>query len=238
LLTSALATCSAGTVKGYSERALATPRKPGSGRAVCRGEHAMTDCGDRLANVLHDAVPEPPRALDPAALRATLAHHASRKRVLAPALAAAVVAVVVTGVPLAAHQLAAHQRPSLQGPAVPSPPGGFTASEFLMAAPPQKVVGPATFPRSTCTSEQISATAATRRTGGGVLGVIRLVGAVVSHRYGVAERCTLPIARGPVALIAPDGQHPDGAAVARRPDQPARQPAPRHSPQQRQRAAP
>jgi hypothetical protein len=61
-------------------------------------------------------------------------------------------------------------------------------------------------PRATCTPQQISATAATRRTDGGVLGVIRLVGAVVSHRYGLAQRCTLPIARGPSALIGTDGR--------------------------------
>jgi hypothetical protein len=60
--------------------------------------------------------------------------------------------------------------------------------------------------RATCTPRQISAAAATRRTDGGVLGVIRLVGAVVSRRDGLAERCTLPITRGPSALIGPDGR--------------------------------
>jgi hypothetical protein len=47
---------------------------------------------------------------------------------------------------------------------------------------------------------------ATRRTSGGVLGVIRLVGAVISHQAGLAERCTLPIMRGPTALTGPDGR--------------------------------
>jgi hypothetical protein len=61
-------------------------------------------------------------------------------------------------------------------------------------------------PRATCTPRQISATAVTRRTDGGVLGVMHLVGAVVSHRDGLAERCTLPIARGPSALISADGR--------------------------------
>jgi len=61
-------------------------------------------------------------------------------------------------------------------------------------------------PRATCTLGQISATAATRRTDGGVLGVIRLVGAVVDHQDGVAERCALPIARGPSALIGANGR--------------------------------
>ncbi len=36
--------------------------------------------------------------------------------------------------------------------------------------------------------------------------MIRLVGAVVKHWHGVAERCTLPITRGPSALIGPDGR--------------------------------
>jgi hypothetical protein len=166
----------------------------------------MTDLGDRLARVLHDAVPEPPHELDPAALRATPAHRERRNRVLAPALAAAAVVAVAIGVPLAARQLPARQQHGLQGPTVPSPPAGFTASEFRMAPPPQLVIGGLTMPRATCTSQQIRATAATRRTGGGVLGVIRLVGAVVSHRDGEAERCTLPIARGPSALIGTDGQ--------------------------------
>jgi hypothetical protein len=166
----------------------------------------MTDDSDRLARVLHDAVPEPPHELDPAAIRASPAWHERRKRLLAPALAAAAVAAVAVGVPIAVHQLAAHQRHGPQGPAVPSPPAGFTAKEFRMAPPPQEVVGGAPFPRATCTPRQITATAATRRTDGGVLGVIRLVGAVVSHRDGVAERCTLPVARGPSALIGTDGR--------------------------------
>ena len=101
----------------------------------------MTDCGDRLARVLRDAVPEPPHDLDPAALRAAPEHRERRKRVLAPALAAAAVAAVAIGVPLAVHQLAAHQRFGAQGPAVPSPPARFTAKEFRMAPPPQEVVG-------------------------------------------------------------------------------------------------
>jgi hypothetical protein len=167
----------------------------------------MTDFGDRLARVLVDAVPEPPNEVDPSAIRAEATPHGHRKRVLAPALAAAVVAAVAIGVPLAAHQLATRQRPGPGRLAVPSPPAGFTASEFRMASPfGVEAIGPASMPRATCTPRQISATAATRRTGGGVLGVIRLVGAVVSHRYGFAERCTLPIARGPSALIGTDGR--------------------------------
>jgi hypothetical protein len=166
----------------------------------------MTDFGDRVARMLHDVVPEPPHELDPSAIRAGATQHGHLKRLLAPALAAAAVAAVAIGVPLAGHQLATHVQPGPQGPAVPAPPAGFTAREFRMAAPPQLVIGGASLPRATCTPQQISATAATRRTGGGVLGVIRLVGAVVSHRDGLAERCTLPIARGPSALIGTHGR--------------------------------
>jgi hypothetical protein len=167
----------------------------------------MNDLGDRLARVLHDAVPEPPHELDPAAIRSIPAHGERRKRLLAAALAAAAVAAVAIGVSLAGHQLAAHPQPGTRGPAVPPPPDKFSAREFRMAPPPQLVIGGITFRRATCMPQQIRATAATRRTGGGVLGVIRFIGAVVSHRDGVAERCTLPIARGPSALIAADGRH-------------------------------
>jgi hypothetical protein len=167
----------------------------------------MTDLGDRLARLLHDAVPEPPHELDPSAIRASAAPHGRRKRLLAPALAAAAVAAVAIGVPLAGHQLATQQPSGPRRAAVPSPPAVFTANEFRMASPfGMDVVGGVALPRATCTPRQISATAATRRTDAGVLGVIRLVGAVVSHRYGVAERCTLPVARGPSALIGTHGR--------------------------------
>jgi hypothetical protein len=166
----------------------------------------MTDIGDRLARVLQDAVPEPSHELDPAAIRSGITGHGPRKRLLAPALAAAAVAAVAIGISLAAHQLATQQRPGPGRVAVPSPPARFTANEFRMAPAPQEVIGPMALPRATCTPRQIRAIAATRRTDGGVLGVIRLVGAVVSHKYGFGERCTLPIARGPSALIGPHGQ--------------------------------
>src|SRR5260221_7405289 len=133
----------------------------------------MTDLGDRLARVLRDAVPEPPHELDPGAIRAGAAQHERRKRLLAPALAAAAVAAVAIGVPLTAHQLGMHQPSGPRGPAVPSRPAAFTASEFRMAAPPQLVVGPAPMLRATCTPRQISATVATQRTDGGVLGGVR-----------------------------------------------------------------
>jgi hypothetical protein len=167
----------------------------------------MTDLGDRLAQMLHDAVPEPPHELDPTAIRATPVRRERRKRVLAAALAAAAVAAVAIGVSLAGHQLARHQQPGVHGPAVPPPaPGNFSAREFRMAPPPQYFTGGLIIPRATCTPQQIRATAATRRTDGGVLGVIHFIGAIVSHRNGVAERCTLPISRGPSALIGADGR--------------------------------
>jgi len=167
----------------------------------------MTDIEDRLARVLRDAVPEPRHELDLSAIRASATRRGHRKRVLAPALAAAAVAAVAIGVPLGMHQLAERQQPGLQLQAVPSPPVGFTANEFRMASPfGVEAQGGLPRQRATCAPRQISAIAATRRTDGGVLGVIRLVGAVVGHRYGFAERCSLPIARGPSALIGTDGQ--------------------------------
>jgi hypothetical protein len=165
----------------------------------------MNDLGDRLARVLNEAVPEPPVELDPAAIRATPAHRERRKRRLAAALAAAAVAAVAIGVSLAGHQLTAHQQSGRHGPAVPPAPNKFSAREFRMAPPPQYPSGGLVLPRATCTPQQIRATAATRRTDGGVLGVIHVIGAVVSHRDGVAERCTLPIG-GPSALIGADGR--------------------------------
>ena len=172
----------------------------------------MTDFGDRLARVLHDAVPAPPHELEPSAIRASASRHGRRKHLLAPAVAAVAVAAVAIGVPLAVHQLGAQPRRSSAhraAPAsrpVPSPPARFTANEFRMAPSGVIVIGGAPIRRATCTLKQISATAATRRTSGGVLGVIRLVGAVISHQAGLAERCTLPIVRGPTALTVQDGR--------------------------------
>ncbi|HEY3907569.1 MAG TPA: hypothetical protein VGM14_26935 [Streptosporangiaceae bacterium] len=172
----------------------------------------MTDFDDRLARVLHDAVPAPPHELEPSAIRASASRHERRKHRLAPAIAAVAVAAVAIGVPLAVHQLGAPQRRSSSPRAVtaprpvPSPPAGFTANEFRMAPSGVIVMGGPPVRRAACTLKQISATAATRRTGGGVLGVIRLVGAVISRQAGLAERCTLPIVRGPTALTGPDGR--------------------------------
>lgn len=166
----------------------------------------MTDRGDRLARLPQDGGPEPPRGLDPGGVGASLTRHERRKRMLAPVLAAAAVAALAIGLPLAGQRFAAQDQPGQWRSAVPSLPGGFAASEFRMAAPAQLGIGGDDVPRATCTPRQISATAATRRTDGGVLGVIRLRGAVVSRRDGVAERCTLPVPRGPSGLLGAGGR--------------------------------
>lgn len=167
----------------------------------------MTGIDDRLARVLKDAVPDPPRDLDPAALRAVSVRRVRRKRVLRPALAAVAVAAGVIGIAVAEHQAAIHHRPSPTGPAGSSRPAGYADSEYGMAlwqsAP---VVGGIALPRATCTPRQISATAVTRRTAGGVLGVIQFTGAVISDVNGSDERCALPIAQGPSALTGADGR--------------------------------
>src|SRR5262249_41977816 len=101
----------------------------------------MTNFDDRLARVLHDAVPEPPHELDSSAIRAGPTQHGHRKRLLAPPLAAAAVAAVAIGVPLARHLLAGHHQPGPGAVAVPWPPTRFTANEFRMAPPPQGNTG-------------------------------------------------------------------------------------------------
>src|SRR5258707_6834060 len=96
----------------------------------------MTDLGDRLARVLHDAVPEPPHELDPAAIRASATHRERRKRLLAPALAAAAVAAVAIGGPLPRHPLATHQPPRPPRPAPPPPPPPVPPPRVRHAPPP------------------------------------------------------------------------------------------------------
>lgn len=175
----------------------------------------MTDVDDRLSRVLHGAVPVPPRELDASAIRAGATRRLRRRRMLTPLLAAAAVAAVAIGAVLAVQLPTTSHRPQpepeharLRPFVIPAPPGGFEAAEFRMAPPAQVqlVIGPAPPPRSTCAPAQITATAATRRTAGGVLGVVRLTGAVVAHRNGVPLRCTLPVQRGPSALLAADGR--------------------------------
>lgn len=75
-----------------------------------------------------------------------------------------------------------------------------------MAPPGQFVIGAAPVPRPTCAGDQIKASAATRRTIGGVLGVVHLLGTVVMHAHGVPLRCALPVNRGPSALLAARGE--------------------------------
>jgi hypothetical protein len=167
----------------------------------------VTDFGDRLARALHDAVPAPPHELDLSAIRASATRRGRRKRLVVPALAAATMAAVTIGVPAAVHHLASPHQPGPPPLAVPPAPAGFTASEYRMAPSGVLVIGGGPpMRRATCRPRQIRAVAVTRRTDGGVLGVIRLVGAVISHRYGFAERCALPIAGGPSALIDANGR--------------------------------
>lgn len=92
---------------------------------------------------------------------------------------------------------------TVAGRTAPSPVG-FPAREFRMAAPGFVVVGGAAQPTPTCTPGQITASAATRNSVDGVLGVVHLAGGVVAHRRGLALRCRLPIRRGPSALLAAD----------------------------------
>lgn len=94
----------------------------------------------------------------------------------------------------------------IAGSRLPAPPAGSTANEFAMAPAGVLVVGGVPLPRPTCTRRQIKATAVTRRTVGGVLGVVHLVGAVVKHDHGVAVRCALPLYRGPSTLVTAGGR--------------------------------
>ena len=163
----------------------------------------MSEPDDRQAPLLENAMPEPPHDLESGISPAPRGH---RKRLLAGALAAAAVAAVAIGIPLAMYHVTTRSPLNPRGPAVHSLPAGFTASDFRLASPPGQVIGGLPMPRPICKPHEISAIAATRRTEGGVLGVLRLVGAVVRHRDGVAERCALPIARGPSALLGMDGR--------------------------------
>lgn len=90
----------------------------------------MTDLDERLAEVLRDAVPQPPHTLDGSALRAAASTRTPRWRLFAPALAAAAVAAVVVGVLLAVH----HSHRGSNQPAGPSTGGSFEARPLLMPA--------------------------------------------------------------------------------------------------------
>lgn len=61
----------------------------------------MTELDERLAEALREAVPEPPRQLDPEAIRHRSAHSSRPTRWLAPALAAATVIAIAVGITVA-----------------------------------------------------------------------------------------------------------------------------------------
>lgn len=175
----------------------------------------MASIEDELASLLKQTAPEPPHAIDPESIiSAGRAHR--RAWLVAPAAAAVIVLAVATLVALVVHRPGS--RPAATGPspsngtstatAVPAPPSGYRAREFRLAGPLGEVpiIGPAVIPRATCTAKQITASAATRRTIGGVLGVVRLRGDVVANDSGYPLRCSLPISHGPSRLIAADGR--------------------------------
>lgn len=90
---------------------------------------------------------------------------------------------------------------------IPDPPSSFPANGFRMAAPGiVRVIGGIGLPRPTCRRDQITATAVTRRTTNGVLGVVRFLGSKVRDSERELVRCALPIGRGPSGLVATNGQ--------------------------------
>jgi hypothetical protein len=179
----------------------------------------MDDFERRLAIAVKSASPEPPTEIDAEQITRTRPGR-RRAAVLAPVAAAVAVGATAVAVITLTHSHASHRAagtgaPSAvstaarsaattAAPAVPPPPDGFSAVEFRMAPPAQEVMGPVDIPRPTCNPAQITATAATRSSSGGVLGVIRLRGAVVKHHDGYPLRCTLPVAQGPTALVGAD----------------------------------
>ena len=177
----------------------------------------MNSFEDDLATALRTHTPEPPRDIDAEDLLSAPPARAGRRRraILAPVLAAVVVLGVAVGI-VVAHRYgrqapATAPRPST-GTVTPHPiahpPAGFSANEFRMAAPillsdhgGPPVDAPA------CEPGQVHAIAATRRSDGGVLGVVRLLGtAMVRDSFGRRSRCSLSIATGPVALLTADGR--------------------------------
>jgi hypothetical protein len=100
----------------------------------------MTDLDERLAQVLRDAVPPPPRVLDATAIRSHASAGAHRRRMLAPLLAATAVVAIVAGVALAVHQTRTSGRPSADGDRRTGPVSPRAATEriverLLAAAP-------------------------------------------------------------------------------------------------------
>lgn len=177
----------------------------------------MASLEDDLAVLLKQTAPEPPRAIDPdRIIRAGRAHR--RARLVAPLAAAVVVLAVTALVAVVVHRPGSHSDAagpssssasgqSVTSMAVPKPPPGYTAAEFRLASTAGALAhGPAPLIHPTCALDQITARAATRRTVGGVLGVIRLRGAILEHQRGGPVRCALPVPRGPSTMLGADGR--------------------------------
>ena len=169
------------------------------------GEPSLRDRLEDVADLAGDR-------FDPPSVEVFAARRRSRYRTIATMTAAtatvvivALAATLVHSAPSPGPSVTASQPPETTT-TIPTAPSGFVNNEFRMASPfGGDVVGGVALPRATCAPNQITATAATRRTNGGVLGVAHLVGAVVAHDHGQPLRCTLPIRRGPSALISSGG---------------------------------
>jgi hypothetical protein len=166
-----------------------------------------------LATAIKAVTPEPPAEIDPAQITSA---RPSRRRaaILAPIAAGVLVAGTAAGLIAVANRDGSVRPPGSPATSAaptprPKPPAGSHNVEFRMAPPPQEVIGPPYGPSPACAAEQITAVAATRRTAGGVLGVVRLRGAVVKHQFGHPVRCNLRIRRGPTALVGTDGRRLD-----------------------------
>ena len=146
------------------------------------------------------------RVIDTETVIASAARRSRQRRVWVAATVATVLTVTAAiTIPLTVGGSSAG--PS-NADALPTTPAGSTNPEFRMAPPAatQLVVGGLPARNPTCTPEQITATAITRSTAGGVLGVIRLRGAVISRSDGLLRRCSLPVEHGPTGLLDATGQ--------------------------------
>jgi hypothetical protein len=178
-------------------------------RRAAMGKPSLRDRLEDVADLAGDRFDPPPVAVFTARRRRRYRTVATMTAAAAAVLVVALAATLLHGSP-SPRPSANPSRPPGSTTAIPAAPAGFANNEFRMASPfGGDVIGGIAFPRATCAPDQITATAATRRTDGGVLGVARLVGAVVAHSHGQRLRCTLPIVRGPTALITSDGQRLD-----------------------------
>lgn len=93
--------------------------------------------------------------------------------------------------------------PPASGPPAPSVRPNPSGAAFTMAPPEQQAVGPMTFRRPDCRPGQIAAQAQTRRSTYGVLGVVHLRGTRWYRMPRIHQRlrCSLPVRRGPTALL-------------------------------------